>query len=317
MEEKSSDDKINSANSDKIVKIINNYKNLEKEIVDQLNFECSHSTTIGTFREEIWKKLFERIIPKKFSIERSVFIIDSFGNISNEVDLAIFDENYTPYIFHYGEIKFIPIEAVAAVIECKSESFSYDNLVKWADSIKELKTGDNSIVRMHYSYSCENSTTQKSTRPIIIFCTKSDKDTKHAYNIFDIVINFQDDKLNIVFSNESNNNGNELIYWHGQLNFNNVNKIEKDEDNYKKCQDILKDKNLNEYKVKSENKEVTLLSFIFQFNQLLMIINNPIFFPHKQYVDMFNKYLTLAEKKKNEQKQTKQKQKKEQEESYA
>ena len=70
-------------------------------------------------RDRVWKSLFEMIIPKKYCIEQSVFIIDSYGNISREVDLAVYDEMYTPYIFNYGEIKFIPIEAVAVVVQCK------------------------------------------------------------------------------------------------------------------------------------------------------------------------------------------------------
>ena len=41
-------------------------------------------------------------------------------------------------------------------------------------------------------------------------------------------------------------------------------------------------------RTKDEVQEYTLLSFIFQFNQMLMMINNPMFFPHKAYVDMFN-----------------------------
>ncbi|EGV08850.1 conserved domain protein [Parvimonas sp. oral taxon 393 str. F0440] len=59
---------------------------------------------------------------------------------------------------------------------------------------------------------------------------------------------------------------------------------------------IINDEEINklkEYDLKSKTYVVdgnhTLLSFIFQFNQLLMLINNPIFFPHLDYVDMFNK----------------------------
>ena len=52
---------------------------------------------------------------------------------------------------------------------------------------------------------------------------------------------------------------------------------------------ILEEREIEEYKVKNEIREYTLLSFIFQFNQMLMMINNPMFFPHKAYVDMFNK----------------------------
>ncbi len=53
-------------------------------------------------REVIGRKFgsrfFLRIIPKKFNTTRFVFIIDSKENISKEVDIAIYDEQYTPYI---------------------------------------------------------------------------------------------------------------------------------------------------------------------------------------------------------------------------
>ena len=112
-----------STESRKIIKHIKeNYKRLEEGIVNQLYFENEHSGTIGSYREKIWKEMFQSIIPKKFVIEQSVFLIDSKGNVSNEVDLVIFDEMYTPYIFRYYNLKFIPIEAVAVVVECKSTS---------------------------------------------------------------------------------------------------------------------------------------------------------------------------------------------------
>lgn len=43
--------------------------------------------------------MFKRTISQKFVIEQSVFLIDSKGNVSNGVDLAIFDEMYTPLYF--------------------------------------------------------------------------------------------------------------------------------------------------------------------------------------------------------------------------
>ena len=126
--------------------IIKNYKNMEKEIVNQLNYIASHGTISGSNREYIWKELFERIIPQKFNIERGVFIIDSFGKISKEVDLAIYDEQYTPYIFRYGTLKFIPIESVAAVIECKSTGATEGGLLDWLESINGLNTGTDLLI---------------------------------------------------------------------------------------------------------------------------------------------------------------------------
>ena len=101
-----------------IKNIKNNYKQIERSKVNQLYLEQDlHPTTIGTAREEIWGEIFEGLIPKKFVVERSVFLIDAKDNVSLEADLVIMDEMYTPYIFRYGSIKFIPIEAVAAVIQ--------------------------------------------------------------------------------------------------------------------------------------------------------------------------------------------------------
>ena len=136
-----------------IIKIVENYENLEKSIVNQLKLSVpAHNSTTGTYREEVWRSLFEQIIPKKFVIEQGVFIIDSYGSISKEVDLVIYDESYTPYIFNYGAIKFIPIEAVTAVIQCKSTNVSAKGTSKkiriveeWVNYIDDLKTSTENI----------------------------------------------------------------------------------------------------------------------------------------------------------------------------
>ncbi len=138
-----------NADREVIQGIVKNYIKLEESIVSQLSFTNKHGVTIGGFREEIWKSLFEQIVPKKYTVERSVFIIDSGGNVSNEVDLAIFDEQYTPYIFNYGKMKFIPIEAVAVVVQCKSTDLKPEQLKEWVCSIARLKTSLKSIARMH------------------------------------------------------------------------------------------------------------------------------------------------------------------------
>ena len=279
-------------NKTDINNIIENYKNMEKEIVNQLNYVVKHGTTLGSSREYIWKSLFERIVPKKFNIDRSVFIIDSYGNISKEVDLAIYDEQYTPYIFCYGTIKFIPIEAVSAVIECKSTGAEGKDLLAWLDSINNLITGTNSIVRLNlninYGIDLNNErSTQTSTTPIKILCHMGI--SAQSVKKFDIVVK-ADEKLRITF-NEGYKN---LFDWYLKLNHyygtnkDRENKL-KEPNEKRKCDrdgiyKKLKCKRLEDYEVDKDN---TILSFIFQFNQLLMLINNPLFFPHSDYVRMF------------------------------
>ena len=127
--------------NNKIIKNIKeNYASLEEGIVNQLYFAGHHGSTIGHYREKIWSEMYKNILPKKFVIEQSVFLIDSQGNVSNEVDLAIFDETYTPYIFRYYDLKFIPIEAVAVVVECKSTSMNAEQMGAWVQNISGLKT---------------------------------------------------------------------------------------------------------------------------------------------------------------------------------
>ena len=212
-----------------IKKIIENYEQEEKSIVEQLSFKHEHGTTIGGFREDIWKQMFKNIVPKKFAIEQSVFLIDSRGEVSKEVDLAIFDEMYTPYIFRKGRIKFIPIEAVAVAIQCKSTNVYNSNsknskgdgtenkseLCLWAESIRKLKTSDDSITRIATGLVTGPVRSQKATRPILILCSLK-KALKEAEN-FDFLL-YADDKtkkIDITIANLEEYNINK---WNYELN---------------------------------------------------------------------------------------------------
>ncbi|MGM0219867.1 DUF6602 domain-containing protein [Enterococcus sp. AZ126] len=269
-----------------IKNIWKNYEQLEKSIVAQLDMvHDKHGTTIGTMREIIWQDLFRQSIPKKFVIEHSVFIIDSEGQISREVDLAIIDEMYTPYIFCYGKIKFIPIEAVAIVVECKSV-VPEDKIIKpWYEAIQQLKTHNESIARLASYISTEAASTQQSTRPIRILCVKSIPDTKKkAYleKYFDIILstNANTQKILIDYAPDRT-----LWEWFTALNFHTIDSNDEKLEKVKEKGTDLETVTLKEYKIEGN----PLLSFHFQLNQLLMLINNPMMFPHRKYVKMFQK----------------------------
>ena len=300
----------NKSNAKKVIEDIKeNYRKMEMEIATQLNYQVNnHHLTAGTHREEIWVDFFRRIVPKKFNIARSVFIIDSQGSVSNEVDIAIYDEQYTPYVFNYGHIKFIPVEAVAAVVQCKSKNLKKKELLVWVNSLDNLETSKDSIVRMVYKVHIGIESTgemQTATKPIKILCyiseNQSNNDDINGRDNFDIVIEayqknpkeettevLYDGNLKITFKDD---NLLEVLQKYNQAD---KKSTESDSDeNLDKTSKMLKDRKVAEYKIKGEVEgkvqEYTLLSFIFQFNQMLMMINNPMFFPHKAYVDMFNR----------------------------
>lgn len=282
-----------------IQNIHKNYQQLEHSFVEQLYMKHDlHGTTIGTAREDIWEQLFEMIVPKKFVLEHSVFIIDSSGRVSHEVDLAIIDQMYTPYIFHYGKVKFIPIEAVAVVVECKSTSLDKTSLTKCISCLDELKTSTESITRTFSGIAVKNGPAQKSTRPVRILCALKDAPSEIS-NLFDITLTaIQETQKIIVKVHESFS---KLTDCYQQLNFHKEDADWKDAyygkyDEVKKklvkLQNIeeLDEINIEKYIVKDKTGEnISLLSLNFQLNQLLMLINNPMMFPHRAYVDLFNR----------------------------
>lgn len=274
-----------STDSGKIVKHIKeNYKRLEEGIVNQLYFGVEHGGTIGSYREKIWKEMFKSIIPKKFVIEQSVFLIDSKGNVSNEVDLAIFDEMYTPYIFRYYNLKFIPIEAVAVVIECKSTSDK--GLPEWAKSITALKTSSSqrAFVRTINNISCSTVPTQTATRPLRILCCLNNGEAnlpKEKDKKFDVIIRARKSEKNLEIKWDEDKKN--LFDWYQCINHAEGFKQKTDGGEAAKH-------NLDEYEVKDGTEELSLMSFNFQLNQILMLLNNPMLFPHLDYVEMFNNF---------------------------
>lgn len=308
---------------DIIKKLAENYGELEHSLVNQLLLEVpNHHPTGGSYRESVWSSLFEMIIPKKYCIEQGVFIIDSYGNISNEVDLIIFDEMYTPYIFNYGKIKFIPIEAVAAVVQCKSKSVVGTEVLKWKRSIDKLLTSIDAVARMATNitdndYTMKNieenkkinpnRVTQTATRPISIFCavTEMNEIPKSIKRNFDLILAV--DRENRRLQKYMEREGDSLSKWNTSLNH-----ALEDDSLYRtsilttekwKRKKIIKmipedqrEHLLGELKVQETNKdrEHILLSLIFQLNQLLMVLNNPMLFPHRAYAKLFNTVLSQS-----------------------
>lgn len=273
--------------------ITENYRQVEKSIVNQLYMKHDlHGTTVGSERELIWSQLFEMIIPRKFVIEQSVFIIDSHGGVSKEVDFAILDETYTPYIFRYGRIKFVPIEAIAAVIECKSQNIKEKSIKNWAKSIQSLKTSTQSTARLATGIATGAVPTQQSTRPIRILCALQENcnSTIKDYFDFTLLASRDDDGSNecIEIEYKQAREDETLLDWFKSLNFHNIEFAESTPGS-ENVKEALNKHSLKDYAVLDQSgRSISLLTFNFQLNQLLMLINNPILFPHRAYVDLFN-----------------------------
>lgn len=234
--------------------------------------------------------------------------------MSKEVDLAVFDETYTPYIFNFGKIKFIPIEAVSVVIQCKSkvqrESMKID-LKEWGESIDALKTSldsvsrtiselvDNNDIKLALD-KVRNGMTQTSTRPIKILCATgiSNPIKKSLADEFDIFLYIKEKHLIKDINRESI----DFLQWNDLLNHSGYGRYSEEEEEYRKLRkkdrtgmksgESIGSRNLSDLRVTNQaGDENIILSLTFQLNQLLMLINNPMLFPHRAYAKCFTRIL--------------------------
>lgn len=329
--------------------IHNNYNYLNKMMVEEMDIASEHGGLTGNYREEMWMRLFRSIIPLKYSMAQGVMIIDSDGNVSNEVDIAVFDEQYTPYVFQYNTLRFIPIEAVALVIECKSSKLPVSKLKDWSESIDKLKTKSSGVARIVSGYASGlKNQAQKKTRPIkILACNRVIAKKQYFGNreidlgdYFDFILYKQgrpDTKFNTYIKNE-----NQTLAWWGKL----LNGVEDEKVNLKierlsgyrpidkhvlcgksnEERECLEEKHLINEKRRLEQekqrysvnypelkfsedlcltntlqdlhiKDNPFLSLNLQLNQLLMLINNPMLFPHFAYAKRFNDIIEREQEK--------------------
>lgn len=78
----------------------------------------AHPGTKGDASESVWIDLFKKYLPKRYETEKA-FVVDSLGNFSDQMDVVVFDRQYSPFIFNYEGQIIIPAESVYAVFEAK------------------------------------------------------------------------------------------------------------------------------------------------------------------------------------------------------
>jgi hypothetical protein len=77
-----------------------------------------HPGTKGDASEKVWLQLLQNYLPNRYEAA-SAHVVDSLGAFSDQIDVVIFDRQYSPFIFNYEGQTIIPAESVYAVFEAK------------------------------------------------------------------------------------------------------------------------------------------------------------------------------------------------------
>lgn len=98
-----------------------------------------HSVTKGDATENDWVKMFREHLPTRYQATKG-FVVDSKGSCSEQIDLIIYDRQYTPCLYNAEGIVYVPAESVYAVFEVK-QAVTKDMLEyahKKAESVRGL-----------------------------------------------------------------------------------------------------------------------------------------------------------------------------------
>ena len=80
----------------------------------------AHPVSKGDGSENTWLEMLKTYLPRRYQADRA-FVIDSKNQCSEQIDVVVYDRQYTPLIFHYAGQIIIPAESVYAVFEVKQE----------------------------------------------------------------------------------------------------------------------------------------------------------------------------------------------------
>ena len=77
-----------------------------------------HPGSKGDASENVWIELLNQYLPTRYQTAKA-HVVDSKGQFSQQIDVVVFDRQYSPFIFSYQGAIIVPAESVYAVFEAK------------------------------------------------------------------------------------------------------------------------------------------------------------------------------------------------------
>lgn len=96
---------------------------LQTQMNAQLNTNrefITHPGSKGDALENAWIEWLRKYLPNRYSVDKAI-VIDHEGNTSHQIDIVIYDNWFTPFIFSQNGFHYVPAEGVYAVFEVKPD----------------------------------------------------------------------------------------------------------------------------------------------------------------------------------------------------
>jgi hypothetical protein len=99
------------------------FLNLQQQMVASLSTVrevIPHAGTKGDASELHWLNMLNAYLPERYRADKA-FVVDCQGRLSQQIDVVIYDRQYSPFLFNQDGAKYVPAESVYAVFESKQE----------------------------------------------------------------------------------------------------------------------------------------------------------------------------------------------------
>ena len=103
------------------------------------NIAIFHSAEKGGSSETDWIRWFKAYLPKRYQADKA-FVVDSKDNMSDQIDVVIYDAQYSHLVFEHNNVKYVPAESTYCVFEAKQDinKQHLDYAGKKAQSVRRL-----------------------------------------------------------------------------------------------------------------------------------------------------------------------------------
>ena len=124
------------------------FESLQTAMIARAAFseKVEHPVDKGNNAEECWIDWFRTYLPKRYHADKAT-IIDCHGNTSDQIDIVLYDGQYSYLAFNQSNILYLPAESVYAVFEVKQSlnKANLDYAAAKAASVRKLHRTSDSI----------------------------------------------------------------------------------------------------------------------------------------------------------------------------
>lgn len=118
-------------------KLFLGYQKQMKVNLELLREGIDHPGTKGDSVELNWVEWLKNYLPKRYCVNKA-FVVDFEGNISEQLDVVIYDQQYSPFVFNEKGVYYIPAESVYAIFEVK-QTLNKDHLIYASKKIRSVR----------------------------------------------------------------------------------------------------------------------------------------------------------------------------------